>query len=66
MILRPTFAHEVGHNFGCDHAFDEGQGRTGGIMDYGDGMFYCFVFFCVFFFNLFFRRVLVTRCLDVL
>mmetsp|Transcript_23332 Transcript_23332/g.65304 ORF Transcript_23332/g.65304 Transcript_23332/m.65304 type:complete len:781 (+) Transcript_23332:72-2414(+) len=32
-----TFAHEIGHNFGADHAFDNGQGTTGGIMDYGDG-----------------------------
>lgn len=32
-----TFAHEVGHNFGGGHSFEEGQGRTGGIMDYGDG-----------------------------
>merc|ERR1719382_2010650 len=32
-----TFAHEVGHNFGADHAFDNGRGVTGGIMDYGDG-----------------------------
>jgi hypothetical protein len=31
------FAHELGHNFGGDHSFEEGQGRTGGIMDYGDG-----------------------------
>eukprot|EP00971_Amphidinium_carterae_P179614 3562316-Amphidinium_carterae.1 len=29
-----TFAHELGHNLGADHAFDEGQGSTGGIMDY--------------------------------
>jgi hypothetical protein len=28
-----TFAHELGHNFGGNHAFQEGQGRTGGIMD---------------------------------
>jgi len=32
-----TFAHEVGHNFGAHHSFEEGQGNTGGIMDYGDG-----------------------------
>mmetsp|Transcript_48059 Transcript_48059/g.112299 ORF Transcript_48059/g.112299 Transcript_48059/m.112299 type:complete len:563 (+) Transcript_48059:87-1775(+) len=32
-----TFAHELGHNFGADHAFDEGQGQTGGIMDYNVG-----------------------------
>lgn len=30
-------AHEVGHNFGGGHSFELGQGRTGGIMDYGDG-----------------------------
>merc|ERR1712194_406503 len=32
-----TFAHEIGHNFGANHSFDNGQGTTGGIMDYGDG-----------------------------
>merc|ERR1719322_1075665 len=32
-----TFAHVLGHNFDADHTFEEGQGRTGGIMDYGDG-----------------------------
>lgn len=32
-----TFAHELGHNFGAEHAFQEGIGKTGGIMDYGDG-----------------------------
>lgn len=32
-----TAAHEIGHNFGADHTFQEGQGNTGGIMDYGDG-----------------------------
>jgi hypothetical protein len=32
-----TFAHEVGHNFGGHHSFEDGQGKTGGIMDYGDG-----------------------------
>eukprot|EP00808_Paulinella_micropora_P015551 g8162.t1 len=32
-----TFAHELGHNFGARHTFQEGQGTTGGIMDYGDG-----------------------------
>lgn len=32
-----TFAHELGHNFGGEHSFEEGQGQTGGIMDYGDG-----------------------------
>lgn len=33
-----TFAHEVGHNFGARHTFEEGQGTTGGIMDYGSGL----------------------------
>merc|ERR1719220_1249052 len=32
-----TFAHELGHNFAARHSFEDGQGRTGGIMDYGDG-----------------------------
>jgi len=32
-----TFAHEVGHNFNASHSFEDGQGSTGGIMDYGDG-----------------------------
>eukprot|EP00929_Paragymnodinium_shiwhaense_P040609 TRINITY_DN2117_c0_g2_i1.p1 TRINITY_DN2117_c0_g2~~TRINITY_DN2117_c0_g2_i1.p1 ORF type:complete len:532 (+),score=118.29 TRINITY_DN2117_c0_g2_i1:64-1659(+) len=32
-----TFAHELGHNLGGDHSFEDGQGSTGGIMDYGDG-----------------------------
>jgi hypothetical protein len=31
------FAHELGHNFGGRHSFEEGQGKTGGIMDYGEG-----------------------------
>jgi len=33
-----TFAHELGHNFNGQHSFEEGQGSTGGIMDYGDGL----------------------------
>ena len=32
-----TFAHELGHNMNADHSFERGQGRTGGIMDYGNG-----------------------------
>lgn len=32
-----AFAHELGHAFGADHSFEEGEGTTGGIMDYGDG-----------------------------
>lgn len=31
-----TFAHELGHGFGCSHTFDGGKG---GIMDYGDGKY---------------------------
>lgn len=35
-----TFAHEVGHNFGARHSFENGRGRTGGIMDYNvNGLF---------------------------
>jgi len=30
-----TFAHELGHNFGASHSWEDGQGSTGGIMDYG-------------------------------
>lgn len=30
------FAHEVGHLFGAEHTFQDGEGTTGGIMDYGD------------------------------
>ena len=32
-----VFAHELGHNFGAHHSFEQGKGRTGGVMDYGDG-----------------------------
>lgn len=28
-------AHEIGHNFNGGHSFEQGQGKTGGIMDYG-------------------------------
>ncbi|KAJ3125493.1 hypothetical protein HK098_000246 [Nowakowskiella sp. JEL0407] len=34
-----VFAHELGHNFAATHAFQLGQGKTGGIMDYGDGRY---------------------------
>jgi len=32
-----VFSHENGHVFGAGHSFEDGQGNTGGIMDYGDG-----------------------------
>lgn len=32
-----TVAHELGHNIGAHHTFEQGEGTTGGIMDYGDG-----------------------------
>ena len=32
-----TLAHEIGHNLGARHSFEEGVRRTGGIMDYGGG-----------------------------
>ena len=31
------FAQELGHNFGAHPSFEKGIGKTGGIMDYGDG-----------------------------
>jgi hypothetical protein len=34
-----TFAHEIGHNLGGYHSFEDGVGTTGGIMDYGDGVY---------------------------
>jgi len=33
------FAHELGHGFGCTHSFENGIGLTGGIMDYGTGLY---------------------------
>jgi hypothetical protein len=32
-----TFAHELGHTFAGKHSFEDGQGKTGGVMDYGNG-----------------------------
>lgn len=32
-----VFAHELGHNFNAAHSFEAGKGKTGGVMDYGDG-----------------------------
>jgi hypothetical protein len=32
-----TMSHELGHSLGAPHAFQLGQGKTGGIMDYADG-----------------------------
>ena len=34
-----VIAHEIGHNIGGNHAFQLGQGKTGGIMDYGDSIY---------------------------
>jgi hypothetical protein len=34
-----VLAHEVGHNFGASHSFEEGMKMTGGIMDYDDGVY---------------------------
>ena len=34
-----TFAHELGHGFGATHSFENGVGTTGGIMDYGSGLY---------------------------
>jgi len=32
-------AHEIGHSFGLQHSFENGVGTTGGIMDYGNGLY---------------------------
>eukprot|EP00928_Gymnodinium_smaydae_P087185 TRINITY_DN714_c0_g2_i13.p1 TRINITY_DN714_c0_g2~~TRINITY_DN714_c0_g2_i13.p1 ORF type:complete len:744 (+),score=41.11 TRINITY_DN714_c0_g2_i13:1344-3575(+) len=32
-----VFAHELGHNLGAGHSFEEGRSMTGGLMDYGNG-----------------------------
>lgn len=40
-----TFAHELGHGFGSSHSFENGMGRTGGIMDYGDPYYDGFIQF---------------------
>ncbi|KAI9362100.1 hypothetical protein DFJ73DRAFT_773371 [Zopfochytrium polystomum] len=34
-----TMAHEFGHNINASHAFEDGQGTTGGVMDYADGRY---------------------------
>ena len=34
-----TVAHEFGHNCGGYHSFENGRGTTGGIMDYGEGLY---------------------------
>lgn len=31
--------HELGHAIGAQHSFQEGIGSTGGIMDYGNGLY---------------------------
>jgi hypothetical protein len=31
--------HELGHGFGSTHSFEDGIGTTGGIMDYGNGLY---------------------------
>jgi len=33
-----TVAHEFGHNFGAQHTFQRGRGKTGGLMDYGNAL----------------------------
>ncbi|KAI9324789.1 hypothetical protein DFJ73DRAFT_871492 [Zopfochytrium polystomum] len=32
-------AHEFGHSINASHTFENGQGKTGGIMDYADGRY---------------------------
>merc|ERR1719218_589319 len=54
-----TFAHELGHNFDGGHSFEEGQGRTGGIMDYGDGKLNG-----VYQFNTKYRKQKMCRCMN--
>ena len=44
-----TDAHEIGHIFAARHSFELGQGQTGGIMDYGDGLLNGTYMFCHFF-----------------
>ena len=34
-----VFFHELGHAFGALHTFENGIGTTGGIMDYGNGIY---------------------------
>lgn len=40
-----TFAHELGHLLSAKHSFENGAGKTGGIMDYSDGMYKGYVQF---------------------
>ena len=49
----------MGHNFGASHSFEEGVGRTGGIMDYGDG-----TLDGIFQFNTQYRRSEICRVLS--
>jgi len=35
-----VFAHEMGHNWGLDHSFEDGQSETTGVMDYGYNIHY--------------------------
>ena len=34
-----TFAHEFGHMLSATHSFEDGQAKTGGIMDYGSRVY---------------------------